>query len=230
MVSKERIRDELFKLLEDLKANNNREWFKANKQRYDQSIKEPALAFISDFSPHLQQISRAFKADPRPVGGSLFRINRDTRFAKDKSPYKTNTGLHFRHVAGKDAHAPGFYLHLEPGSCFAGVGIWHPDTKTANKIREAIGADDGKAWKKATGSKRFRETYQLMGESLKRPPKGFAPDHPFIEDLKRKDFIGSVTLSQQQITAKDFLEQYAALCRAGRPFVEFLCHAIGVDF
>ncbi len=220
---------DLCKLLRDLKANNNRDWFKANKKRYEQSVKEPALAFINDFNPHLQKISSAFRADPRPVGGSLFRINRDTRFSKDKSPYKTNTGLHFRHSAGKDAHAPGFYLHLEPGGCFAGVGIWHPDTATARKIRTAI-ADDVKAWKRVISAKRFREIYKLMGDSLKRPPKGFSPDHPFIEDLKRKDFIAGTDLTQKQITDKDFLKQYIALCKAGAPLVKLLCHAVGVDF
>ena len=98
---------ELFSFLEDLAANNDREWFAANKRRYEEHLLEPALAFIEDFAPRLEQISPHFRADPRPNGGSLFRIYRDTRFSKDKTPYKTNVGIHFRHERAKDAHAPG---------------------------------------------------------------------------------------------------------------------------
>ena len=102
----------LFIFLKDLAENNNREWFKANKDRYDEDVKEPALAFVQAFSAKLEKLSPHFRADPRANGGSLFRIYRDTRFSKDKSPYKTYTGIQFRHYAAKDAHAPGFYLHL----------------------------------------------------------------------------------------------------------------------
>src|SRR5918996_4016229 len=128
----------LFTFLRDLKQNNDRDWFKANKPRYEKAVLEPALQFIVDFEPHLLAISPHFVADPRPSGGSLFRIHRDTRFSKDKSPYKPYTGIQFRHELGKDAHAPGFYLHLEPGGVFAGAGIWHPDQPTLVRIREAI--------------------------------------------------------------------------------------------
>ena len=102
-----------FRFLEDLKKNNQREWFQANKQRYEDEVRHPAQQFISDFGPQLHKISRHFLADPRASGGSMFRIYRDTRFAKDKSPYKTHVGIQFRHKQGKDVHAPGFYLHLE---------------------------------------------------------------------------------------------------------------------
>ena len=105
---------EFFEFMADLAANNDREWFAANKERYEAEVLEPALAFIEDFSYRLREISPNFVADPRRTGGSLFRIYRDTRFAKDKTPFKTHTGMQFRHVAGKDVHAPGFYLHLDP--------------------------------------------------------------------------------------------------------------------
>ena len=97
-------------------------------------MRDPVLDFIVAFAQPLKKISPHFLADPRANGGSLFRIYRDTRFSKDKTPYKTNVGAHFRHAAGKDAHAPGFYLHLEPGTCFAGCGIWHPDNNTLGRI------------------------------------------------------------------------------------------------
>ncbi len=219
----------LFKFLKDLAANNDRDWFQANKERYEDELREPARAFISDFGPQLRKISPHFRADPRKVGGSLFRIHRDVRFSKDKSPYKTHTGIQFRHKAGKDAHAPGFYLHLEPGSCFAGVGIWHPDGESTKKIRSFL-VENTSRWKRITGAKRFRETFELTGDSLKRPPRGIDPDHPLIEDLKRKDFIGVHKISQKDITGPSFLTHYTDLCRTGSAFVKALCEAVGVDY
>src|SRR5215467_10211615 len=143
---------ELFSFLTDLKANNNREWFAANKQRYEEQLLEPALAFIEAFAPRLAKISPHFLADPRPSGGSLFRIYRDTRFAKDKSPYKTNVGIHFRHERAKDAHAP-------------------------TSIREAIVADPAR-WQHTTQTGAFAKKLRLGGDSLKRVPPWADPDHP----------------------------------------------------
>ncbi|MBN4050410.1 DUF2461 domain-containing protein [Desulfobulbus sp. AH-315-M07] len=219
----------LFKYLRELDANNNRDWFNANKTRYEQVLKEPAISFITDFGPYLQKISPHFVADPRPVGGSLFRIYRDTRFSKDKRPYKTNTGLHFRHEVGKDAHAPGFYLHIAPGECFIGTGMWRPDTASAKAVRSAI-ADDAKGWKRAVNGKAFRETFSLAGESLKRPPRGFDKEHPMLEDLMRKDFMATAELTQQQVVAPGFMKEVAKFCRVGSPLVSFLCKAMKVPF
>jgi len=219
----------LFTYLRDLKKNNDRDWFKANKARYDGVVLEPALAFIEDFEPHLHAISRHFVADPRPVGGSLFRIYRDTRFAKDKSPYKTHTGIHFRHELAKSAHAPGFYLHLEPGQVFLGAGIWRPDTEPLAQIRTAI-AEDPDRWKRTTRAKRFAELYSLGGDSLKRAPAGFDPEHPLIEELKRKDFIAVRTLDDKAPCSRGFLEDTAGTFAAAGPLVHFLCDATGVPF
>ena len=144
MTSK-RISPALFEFLSDLKANNDRTWFAENKQRYLESVRDPMLEFISEFAIPLAKISPHFRADSRPNGGSLFRIHRDTRFSKDKSPYKTNVGAHFRHESFKDAYAPGFYLHLEPGACFAGLGIWRPDSKSLGGIRRLI-AESPQEW------------------------------------------------------------------------------------
>jgi uncharacterized protein (TIGR02453 family) len=113
----------LFEFFRELKANNSKEWFAENKTRYEQQVREPLLAFIADFGLRLPAISPHYVADPRKSGGSLFRIYRDVRFSKDKTPYKTGAGIQFRHERGKDAHAPGFYLHLEPDGCFFGAGI-----------------------------------------------------------------------------------------------------------
>jgi uncharacterized protein (TIGR02453 family) len=219
----------VFKFLRDLRENNNREWFTGNKDRYIDDVREPAQRFISDFGPRLSKISPHFRADPRPNGGSLFRIYRDVRFAKDKSPYKIYTGIQFRHKHGKDVHAPGFYLHLEPDQSFAGLGIYHPDGPALAKIRQAL-VDEPARWKRARDGKRLREHFEQGGESLKRAPKGYDPEHPLIEDLKRKDFIVFAQLNQKQITAPDFLERYAEMCKAGSGYIKFLCEAVGVPF
>ena len=218
---------ELFAFLADLRENNNREWFAANKDRYESAVLEPALDFVADFAPYLDKISPHIRADPRPSGGSLFRIYRDTRFSKDKTPYKTNVGINFRHERAKDAHAPGFYLHLSPGEVFAGGGVWHPDTAAVGRIREAIVADpDG--WRRATRTGAFAKTFALGGDSLKRPPAGFDADHPFVEDLKRKDFFGWTQLTEEQATAPGFVAEYARLCRGVWPLMRFLGEALDV--
>ena len=220
---------ETFRFLDDLSANNDRDWFQANKARYEGDVKEPALRFIADFAPHLQEISPHFRADPRANGGSLFRIYRDTRFSKDKSPYKTHTGIHFRHESAKDAHTPGFYLHIEPGGSFAGCGIWRPGSPTLTMIRQAI-TDDPDAWAQARDNAGFRAAFELSGDSLKRAPRGADPDHPMIEDLKRKDFIGVTSLGDDAIVAEGFLDDFAALCRSASPFQRWLCEALEAPY
>ena len=218
----------MFTFLRELREHNDREWFNANKQRYTDTVRDPALEFIRSFETHLKKISPHFNADARPVGGSLFRIYRDTRFSHDKTPYKTHVGIHFRHEVAQTAHAPGFYLHLEPGDSFVGVGIWRPDTDGAKQIRAAIAADPA-GWKKAVGG-RFGKTYRLTGDSLKRPPAGIEPEHPLIDDIKRKDFVGMAPLTQRAVTSEDFTEEFAGLCRTGAPLMRFLCGSLGVEF
>jgi uncharacterized protein (TIGR02453 family) len=218
-----------FSFLRDLAKNNDREWFRANKERFDRDVREPAVRFILDFAPHLKTISPHFRADPRGNGGSLFRIYRDTRFSKDKSPFKTHTGIQFRHDQGKDAHAPGFYLHLEPGGCFVAAGIWRPDGKTLRKIREGL-VDDAPGWRKAVGERTFRDRFHLSGDSLSRPPKGFDPLHPLVEDLKRKDFIAVSPISEDAVVDPAFLKGFVGVCQAGKPLVSFLCKALEVPF
>lgn len=219
----------LFKFMRDLASHNEREWFNANKDRFLVDLKEPALQFIVDFGPRLVKISPHFLADPRPNGGSLFRIYRDIRFSKDKRPYKDHTGLHFRHEAGKSAHTPGFYLHLQPGGSFVGVGIWRPDTPTLKLIRDSLVADPGR-WKKAVGGAKFRKDFQVSGDSLKRPPKGYDSEHPLIDVLKMKDFTAYAPLTQKQVTAPGFLPEFARLCRTGGSLVKFVCEAIGQPY
>ena len=112
---------DFFTFFEDLNVNNNRDWFNENKNRYFDSVVNPISAFIVGMAPRLKKISPHYVADPKPHGGSMFRIYRDTRFSKDKTPYKTHAGVQFRHEAGKDAHAPGFYVHLATEGLFLGT-------------------------------------------------------------------------------------------------------------
>jgi uncharacterized protein (TIGR02453 family) len=219
----------LFTFLTDLRANNNREWFAANKDRYEEQLLEPALAFIDAFAPRLEKISPHFLADAWPSGGSLFRIYRDTRFAKDKSPYKTNLGIHFRHERAKDAHAPGYYLHIGPDEIFAGSGIWRPATGAANAIREAVVGDPAR-WRRATRTGAFAKQLNLGGDSLKRVPSWADPNHPFVDDLKRKDFFASARLAPRDVVAPGLVDEYARLCQAAAPFMRFLCDALAVPY
>jgi uncharacterized protein (TIGR02453 family) len=219
----------LFAFLRELSRNNNREWFLANKARYEREVRDPLLRFIEDFARHLRRISPHFVADPRPVGGSLFRIYRDTRFSPDKRPYKTVAAAQFRHVQGKDVHAPGFYLHLEPGNVFAGVGLWHPDADALRAVRDAI-VEKSRDWKRAVSGKAFRERFELGGDALKRPPRGYEPEHPLINDLKRKDFVAMIPFDDAEVFEVGFLDRYAEVSRRARPFMRFLTGAVGLPF
>ena len=213
------------KFLAKLSRNNNRDWFGENKEKYETDVREPSLAFVEAMQKPLRKISECFNAVPKKVGGSLMRVHRDTRFSKDKTPYKTNVGIQFRHIAGKDVHCPGFYLHLEPKEVFIGVGIWHPDSTALSSIDE-----DPSVWKKVRDAKSFRSQFQLSGDSLKRPPKGFSADHPMIDDLKRKDFIGVKQLAPSSIQDADFLGQVAASFKSAGGFMRFLCQAMNLPY
>lgn len=219
----------LVSFLSELSRHNNRSWFQANRDRYECDVREPALQFIAAMAGPLKKISPNFTAVPKKVGGSLMRIHRDIRFSKDKKPYKTNLGIHFRHAAGKDVHAPGYYFHVDPHEVFIGVGIWHPDSETLVRIREAIDEEQA-GWKKAKGKKQFLARFSLAGDSLRRPPQGYSADHPLIEDLKRKDFIAGHMLDHADLVEPNILEQTVAAFQAASPFMSFLCRAVGVKF
>jgi uncharacterized protein (TIGR02453 family) len=212
----------LFTFLKALKRRNDREWFQAHRERYVSEIEAPMMRFIADLAPRLAAISPAFVVDPRRTGGSMYRIYRDTRFSVDKSPYKTHVAAIFPHVERKKAPAvPGFYLHLEPGDCMGGGGIYHPDTATLIRIRLAI-SENQKAWAvvRKTGLK-------IEGDTLRRAPAGFDPSHPLIEDLRRKDFYALVPFTEDDVCGADFLDRYVDGCRQVAPLVAFLTRALG---
>jgi uncharacterized protein (TIGR02453 family) len=214
----------LFAFLRELAEHNEREWFNANKARYEQELKEPALAFVEDMAYRLPQVAPRLTADKR----SLFRIYRDTRFAKDKSPYKTHVGIYFRHEDSAEADTAGLYVHLEPRHVFLGAGIWHPGTPALKRIRDALVARPD-AWREAVAMVGPEWTL-AAGERLKRPPAGYDKDHPLIEDIKRKSFAVTSPLTQREATSGRFLDLCEARAAKARPFMAFICRALGVEY
>ncbi len=220
---------DLFQFLQELKRNNNRDWFQRNKDRYETSVRDPILRFIVDIGPRIKKLSSHFVADANPVGGSMTRIYRDLRFSKDKSPYKTAIGVHFLHARGKEGATPAFYLHLEPDNCSAGAGIWRPEPRALKSIRDAI-AENPKKWERAISGREFRSSCTMVGESLRRPPRGYDPNHPLIEDIKRRDFTVSSSIPSGEVWSSDFMEVLLEAFRASVPFVKFLTEAVGLPF
>ena len=215
---------EFFKFLKSLSRNNNREWFQKNKPRYERFVLTPSLRFIKDVGKELRAVSPYLVADPQPFGGSLFRIYRDMRFSRDKSPYKTNVAMEFWHRRGGKKSYTGLYLHLAPRQSFAGAGIWHPDPPTLNRVRKAI-VSRPEAWRRVKES-----GLKVEGESLKRPPAGFDPDHPFVEDLKLKDITAGVRFSNAQVTGPRFMEDFIQASKKLDPLNRFLAAALSLPW
>ncbi len=216
-----------FRFFKEIKVNNNREWFNDNKIRFRQSVQEPLAAFVEAMAPRLKKISKHFVADPRLNGGSVFRIYKDVRFSKDKKPYKTHGAVQFRHALGKNAHAPGFYVHLDPEEIFYGGGIWAPPPPQLLKIREAI-RDNGTVWNRTITSAAFTKRFDaLRGDGLTRPPRGFEADHPHIEDLKRKSFFAMAQGKPAQAKKPAFCDDVERAMKDAKPLMKFLCDAVG---
>ena len=215
------------KFLEELEKNNNREWFKANKDRYDEDVLDVALRFIISMQEPLAEIAPHFTAIPTRIGGSLMRVYRDTRFSKNKLPYKTNIGIQFRHERAEDVHSPGYYVHISPKEVFLGVGMWRPDSDPLRQIRERIVAHPAE-WKRATNSATFKRNLSLGGERLTRPPRGFDKDHEHIEDIKRKSFIAVRNLEVGDCLKPQFQRTVETTFKQALPYMEFLCKAVGV--
>jgi uncharacterized protein (TIGR02453 family) len=211
----------LFEFLSELKANNRRDWFDVNRQRYIDDVQEPMLAFIAAFGERLSKFSAHLVADPRKQGGSMFRIHRDTRFSRDKRPYKTAAAATFTHAtnAGR-GNVPGFYLHLEPENSLGGGGIYHPPPDTLKNIRDRIVAKPSE-WKKVRA-----DNLPIEGDSLKRVPSGYDAEHPFAEDLKRKNFFSLQAFTADEVCSADFMDRYVDVCRSTLPLVRFQANAL----
>jgi len=216
---------EAFRFLRELAKNNHREWFQANKPRYEAEVQQPALRFIADMGPRLGRLSRRVVADPKPFGGSLMRIYRDTRFAKDKSPYRTIVGIRFPHDAATDEeHLPGFSFHMAPGENWVAAGIWHPAPPTVKKIRDAI-VRSPSAWRAV-----LRRGIEIDGESSARVPAGYDPSHPLATDLRRKDFYSWLPFTDAQVVGAEFGDRFVAACEQLNPLNVFLAKATGVPW
>lgn len=221
---------ELFTFLRQLAKNNNREWFNDNKPRYKQFIVDPMSEFISAMGVRFDKMQIRFVADPRAHGGSMFRIYRDTRFSKDKRPYKTHAACHFRHEAGKDAHAPGFYVHLEPNRVFFGGGIWMPPNPVLENIRNTI-VENPNAWKRIISNPSFKKRFGgIQGDGLKRPPRGFDKDHPYIEDLKRKSFFVAQHVDKDLALSPKFIQEVERGFKTASPLMKYLLFSMGLAF
>jgi uncharacterized protein (TIGR02453 family) len=220
---------DFFTFFEDLKNNNNRIWFHENKSRYYETVVNPISEFIVCMAPRLRKVSRHYIADPKPHGGSMFRIYRDTRFSKDKTPYKTHAGVQFRHQAGKDAHAPAFYLHLAGDGLFFGGGVWRPPGPQLNLIRDYI-ADNARSWARIVNAKKVKEAGGIKGDSLQRPPRGFDAQHMHIEDLKRKSFYVMTEAPATDALKPGFIDAVTAAFRRAAPLNRFINGALDLPY
>ncbi len=219
---------ETFSFLAGLGYHNERSWFEEHKSEYERFVVNPALALIAEMDSVVKAISPHYRGVPKKMGGSLMRIYRDTRFSRDKTPYKTNIGIQFRHESAKDVHAPGWYVHLDLSSCFMGAGTWHPEPDDLNRLRQAI------AEKPESYSRALEETKEsgmtLGGESLVKMPRGYDPAHPLAAEIRRKDFILTTDLDPALYMSHDLIEVLEVKFRATAPFMAWMCRALGAPF
>ncbi len=219
-----------FDFFAELKANNRRDWFEANKPRYRMEVLAPLSDFVTAMAPRLEKISAHYVADPRPQGRSIFRIYKDMRFAKGGTPYKEHAACQFRHAAGKDAHAPGFYVHIAADELVFGGGVWKPPALELRRIREAIVAKPGD-WTKVIRDKQLAAQFgSVSGTGLSRPPRGFDAGHRHIEDLKRQSFFAMRHAAPGLARSADFADEVEAAFRAATPLMRFLTRAVGAPF
>ncbi len=209
------------KFLKDLKKNNNKPWFDAHRKEYE-SAKADFIAFVQAI------IDKHAKNDPTiksiTAKECIFRINRDIRFSKDKSPYKTNMGAYINR-GGKKSIFGGYYFHCEPGQSFVGGGLWMPMPPELNKVRQEIDYNFD-AFKKIITSKKFKSVYgDFSRESeyvLTRLPKGYEPTNPAAEYLKMKSFVALTSLKDSDLTSKDLVRKTTEAFTALQPLIEFI--------
>jgi len=219
-----------FKFLRGLARHNDKAWFQAHRADYEAHVRDPFLRLITDLQPALASVSGHFRADPRGVGGSLFRIHRDARFSNDKSPYKTWQGARFFHERRREVPAPSFYLHLQPGESFVGAGLWHPEPVTQRKVRQFI-VDNPGSWRTAAHAPALRRRFDLEdSEKLVRAPRGFPADFEFLDDLKHRNWVLWRPLDDATMTGPRLRQTVATDLAALGPFVDYLCAALDLEF
>lgn len=213
------------KFLKDLKKNNNKPWFDANRKRYEDAKK--------DFENFIQTVIDKHSKKDKTIASltakeCLFRINRDIRFSKDKSPYKTNFGASINN-GGKKSMLAGYYFHLEPGSCFVGGGIYQPFPENLKKVRQEIDYNFND-FKKIIGSRKFKTFYGDLDKSnefmLSRVPKGFEPDNPAAEYLKLKSYIAFVNVDDKDLVSDTLMKKTLAAFEILQPLNNFINQAM----
>lgn len=219
--------------LRGLKKNNRKEWFEAHRDEYERQLKSPLAALIEEIDVALAEIAPEIVGSPKK---SAFRIYRDVRFSKDKSPYKTHVACWFFHMdvgtrmQSEAVHGgAGFYLHLSPGECFCGGGIWMPPRAALHKIRSAL-VDDVEGWEAIVKGRRFRQRFGALDEEgmLTRLPRGYAADHPAGEWLRYQSFTAGAALTDQEVTSPRLPRLLAGHFSAMTPFVRWLNNALGL--
>ena len=208
--------------LQELSENNNREWFQENKKRYDESREK--VLFITDVV-----INEIRKFDPEiPLlepKDCLFRIFRDVRFSNDKRPYKTNFGSFIAKGGRKSSYA-GYYFHIDPSGSFLGGGIYMPDAQHLKAIRDYI-AENGEEFLEIISNKNFKKVFpEMIDDKLKTAPKGFPPDHEYVDLLKYKSFAFSCQMSKMQTLADDYIEKMVQSFKTLQPVNRFLNDAL----
>lgn len=208
--------------LAKLKKNNNKEWFDNNKKEYDELRKE-IIVFVTGMIKNIRSFDSGMEG--LEAKQCMFRINRDVRFSKDKSPYKTNFGLSFNR-GGKSSPFAGYYLHIQPGECFIAGGSYAPMPEHLAAIRQEIDYNFDEL-KKIISNKDFKKYFgELRGEKLVRPPKGYEIDNPAIEFLKHKAFLMWHTFDEKKLTEKDFEKYCTTVFKAMKPMLDFMNRAI----
>lgn len=178
--------------LSDLAANNSRDWFQAHRDRYERSLLAPARALVEALGPHLRPFAPDVVADSR-INRSLFRLNRDTRFSRNKDPYKTNLGLWFWEGPGKRMTCPGFYLQVEPNRLMLAAGLYVIPKELLPRYRDTIAHQPHRAEALQDALDRIQSRgYGISGDALKRTPRGYPKDHPHADLLKRKGIVASI--------------------------------------
>jgi len=216
------ISPEIYNFLKDLCANNNKEWFNENRKRYELAKKEFEI-FVSDFIPELAKVDKEIK-DENPKQ-CIFRIFRDVRFSKDKTPYKTNFGAYIVNGGRKSGNA-GYYIHIEPDNSFIGGGIYMPPSDNLKAIRTAI-YNNSKEFKKIISDKSFTGDFgEIYGEKLVNAPRGFDKDFKEVELIKFKSYAAIKTITDKAILSKNFNENCLDSFKKLKPLNNFLNGAL----
>ena len=210
--------------LKALKRNNNRPWFESHKGEYEARVKVPVQSLIVALQPHFQKFAPEFDVHPKR---SIFRIYRDVRFSKDKTPYKTHVAAHFvLRGKPKGVEGSGYYLHIEPGEVFLGAGLYMPDGNQLKLIRKAI-AERSDKFVGIIGNGRFKKLFgKLDGNKLQRVPQGYPSDHPMAEWLKFKQFFVGFEWPESKCYKESFVTEVANVFEAATPLVKFLNEAM----